>query len=835
MNFTKIYLLFFIFTKLSRFDCLSYNPNNYFSNIIRSVSTLDTIENYNISLFYGFGTFTDLVTNFTHTYETGGIVEFLPTRSLVIDRLFNIDQLLSLTQIQKIELLTLVNIKGIDIDQTAFFHQSQIAKLKCPMTLNVHFSKLDIYQNDRIVNECNLNVYKNSQSFLKPFFYIYFIKVTYPDRLCPLIFRNSFLTEIYFGDISNSFLISNRLIFSDLNFDSTETFEMYLNYFYSASFDFYKENLTHSILNKNLFKNIYQLNIFGILTDIEVDLFKSFDKLKYLDISISNFKDFFNRGNEWMKFLNKKVNVDLTDASSVLSNKDNVFMLKFRYERAFVSFDSIYDYPDEDLCLFKDFPHQNLVYPILLPGKLIKCTCTLIWLKFFSHLYEPLLNETFNYINDDNLFNENQNRNNEYKFCKKASDFSICDISTRLDNCKIEKLEKKENTFDMFRLDNDNDVYYFLKWLQLILLIILQPIFGGIGIINNLIVIITIKNKKHRHNFKDPMYNHIIINASFNIIYCSILILNILNTCLSFESKIFCSKIFQENSTQVFKIVVIHFLGNVFRLCSNFSYLYFSFCRFVLVSMYKDSNFLKKITQVNQKRYIFLLFFIACLLSSFRIFQYELNVERNPRKDFPFETRNEYFCQNKLNSFQCYLFNSFKILNRFLNDILCVVLNIFIDLFLFKNYNLHLRNKVALTRRRIRLDLDFHKDIKKKKKNLNRMIMLNGFIYIVSHIPEFLSSILLIVFSKKISHFCFLRSISCDILNEEMAFFSLISIVTQLYIFSMFDRNFRNSLKELKSMLILTVKLRHKNVPTINVPAYRFINLGRLFGDGLIT
>jgi hypothetical protein len=835
MKLFKRYLFLAILSELNGYwiICLSdcqFNPNQYFSNHVHKVSTVKAIRSYNISLFSNFNQFSDLLSDCNQNYETSDIVEFLPSKPILIDGSFKIEKVLNVSQILEIHTFTLVNIKGVDIQKNAFFHQSQIKIYD--ITLNLHFSNLEIYQSGSAVSEseCSLNVYNNSDSFLKPFLFIYFNKVMYPEKLCPLIFRSSFVAELHFADINNAFLIKNQLQFSDINHDNIKTLDIGVNMLYALGFDFYNENLTSTILNKYLFKNISNLKIYGVLLGIENKLFENFAILKNIDIVISNFEEFFNGDTSWMKYLNYQVKVDLSNSSEIAANIDKMFRLRFRYEREFVSFDSIYEYPSEDLCLFKNFPHQNLVYPILIPGKVIECSCTLKWLKLYRNLYSDIKDTSDYDINyDENLLNKPYY---EYKFCLETFDWLKCNISQRLNDCKLQNTKKEAR---IFRFDNDNNVYYFLKWLQLILLVILQPILGAIGQINNILVIMTILNKKHRHDFKDPMYSHILINATFNIIYCSVLMLNLVNTCLSFRSTIFCSTIFQEDSTQLFKIIVIHFLGNVFRMCSNLSYLFFSFRRLVLVSMYKESSIFNRMTQINLKLYTFLIITFCSILSLFRIFQYDINFDRNPRKDFPFETRDEFFCQNKLNAIQCIFFNSFKILNRFLNDILSVILNVIIDFCLFKNFNLHLKEKVALTRRNIYLDLDFHKDIKKKKKNLNRMILLNGFIYILSHIPEFLSSILLIVFSKKISHFCFVR-LSCDLVNEEMAIFSLISIVTQFYIFLMFDKNFRKSFIEIKARLFSINKhtLEKTASLSVNVPAHRFKNLGSLFGNGLI-
>ena len=62
--------------------------------------------------------------------------------------------------------------------------------------------------------------------------------------------------------------------------------------------------------------------------------------------------------------------------------------MRFNYLKKEVSFDPIYEYPDEDVCLFKEFPHEHLVLPLIVSGKQLNCTCTLMWLQLNSHIYE---------------------------------------------------------------------------------------------------------------------------------------------------------------------------------------------------------------------------------------------------------------------------------------------------------------------------------------------------------------------------------------------------------------------------------------------------------------
>ena len=94
-----------------------------------------------------------------------------------------------------------------------------------------------------------------------------------------------------------------------------------------------------------------------------------------------NYREFYNKGNKWMKCLNKKVKVNLSDANEVDGMiNEHYSVIRFQHRKNVSIINEIYEYPDEDFCLFQHFPHDHLVYPMLVPGKKIKCSCTVLWL-----------------------------------------------------------------------------------------------------------------------------------------------------------------------------------------------------------------------------------------------------------------------------------------------------------------------------------------------------------------------------------------------------------------------------------------------------------------------
>ena len=227
-------------------------------------------EQYNLSLFSHFNTFSELLLDCNQTYEITEYVKFLPNKPILIDDSFALEKLLSPTKISSIQLLQLASIVGIDLQYKSVFRQPD--KLK-PMNLNIFFSKLDIYSNGQLINktQCNLVTFNNLNNFFTPFLGVLFKKVAYPKSFCPLIFINTHVIKIRFGDISSTFIDHNRLKFADIQLD--RSIKINISF---VEFDLCYESLTQSLMPKNLFKNLFELTIYGIINYIESDLFKEF-------------------------------------------------------------------------------------------------------------------------------------------------------------------------------------------------------------------------------------------------------------------------------------------------------------------------------------------------------------------------------------------------------------------------------------------------------------------------------------------------------------------------------------------------------------------------------
>ena len=763
--------------------------NAFCHNISNQVKyEVDTVNNYKKVFFYNFKKMTDLlVSNCNQAYNipNASEIDFVPNQPILIDNSFTLDKLVNVRDIYSVSFIVLNRIKGLDVNTTHRVLENYLTRVNS-ISLGVFFSTIDTYFSNgskTSADDCNQRIFARKTNLYQPFSSIIFKTVIYPKNICPLVFKDTLANEFYFGDITNSYIIKNPLNFIKTN----ETKQ--LPYLAVILLDMYYEHLSAAILEPRLFAGIKELKVNHIVGGIHSDVFVPFKMLKYIDFDIDNLGTFFNQGTSWMRGLNADISVNLSNTKKVHQNLNKRMLIRFQ-RRLNVSFNHIYEYPEKDICLFRNFPHRHLVLPIIVPGKRLKCTCTLKWLQLYAHLYEPEIkiarDYAFNY--DKNNYQENYflvDRRKTFVYC---NDSFKCDFATIFNRCHpIVSAQSNK-----FRLDNDVDIYFVFKWIYFICVIILQPVLCLIGLINNSLVLLVIKNKRTRKLFKDPMYTHIGINAVFNLAYCTILLLSMVNICLSFNSSVFCSSVYQNNSAQYFKIVGVYFLGNVFKLCSNMSYLYFTFSRFVLISDLKATNPLKRIAHVHAVIYVGVLVSASGLLSTFKLFEYRPNKDWDERKEFPYEIQSELFCFFDDNSSNCRIFYVFKLVNKFLNDILCFVLNIFVDICLLKMFNRNIRHKQHFG---IRKD-NSETNTQKVKTNINRMIITNGVLYFVAHAPEFVSTLLLVIYSRRIKSIC-TEKITCDGLNDVAQLFTLISITSQLYVFFLYNKNFKTSMSDL--------------------------------------
>ena len=154
-------------------------------------------------------------------------------------------------------------------------------------------------------------------------------------------------------------------------------------------YDLEIERLDAKILNPSVFMNLKYLDIdYCLLGSIEDTVFASLKSLKRMTLTLTNFDKFMYSANtkNWMKSLNGDVRVNLNNKTDIELKKNEQFLLEFdnRYED-----DSAYAFEDSELCKFKDFPHDKLVFPRIFANKdNLPCSKTVKWLLKYYRNYK---------------------------------------------------------------------------------------------------------------------------------------------------------------------------------------------------------------------------------------------------------------------------------------------------------------------------------------------------------------------------------------------------------------------------------------------------------------
>ena len=361
--------------------------------------TINQIENNLVEyIFTNFKHFSDLIPDCNQAYSMFKLasVKFVPSKRIL---LYNEDTF-SLGKMFKpkrnLIALTFRNFIGFDLS-TELSTDAVRVESEMDYFLIFELFRLDFYLNETKLkaSQCNEETFWNLTSFLRYFYAAFFFKVAYPQEgLCPLVFtRNSRIKWLTFNNVINSLLIKNRLTFlnssSPFSKSSIESLDIQVTY----------ETLTSLVLNKHLFKNLKQLNVIEILIGIEQGLLSQFKLLNTLDLTLKNIRELLHEDTKWIGDLNAiriPSFIDLNNKFMVKKNIRNAFSIWFNtYHHFGYVFERVYDYPDEDLCLFKEFPHARLVFPILMPHKSIKCTCTIMWLQMFYGIYKEFSSYKF--------------------------------------------------------------------------------------------------------------------------------------------------------------------------------------------------------------------------------------------------------------------------------------------------------------------------------------------------------------------------------------------------------------------------------------------------------
>jgi len=697
------------------------------------------------------------------------------------------------------------NVYGFNENSREFTFEKEIALSKIYDEILVEFSNVvfEFYRQGNLVKseDCNRENFNAGANFFGRIRHILLTRnVFYNSKICPYVFMNTKLDRLDLCDISNSLIFMNRFEFLDINKTKINNRIRLINIL------IYQERLSLTNLNPFAFKTLKYLVIKGNLETFDEDLFEQFLEISLITVISDDLINFFHRGTKWLNSINKNLNVTYKNLRDLTRNIKRLVSVEIAVING-LYFNRFYTFPNEDICLFKNFPHSQLVLPLIVfdPAKFDSndCSCTLIWLQQYYKYY---------FSKDYSIYNENINIDLDYKDlflnetfvkCHRSEDvfnrkFNSCNFSKRFRKCDLMP------TLNTFQLNGIYSLRFMIKWFKYVIEVYFRTILCFIGLITNVLTIIVIRNKKHAKNFSNSMYKHICVNALFNVGYCLIYLLSLINICI-YQKTSFCSSIYRTEFAQYFYIYVILFLGNTFRLCCNISYIFFSISRFALSGTSNKSKLRKFFVKQKIKRFYFVIVILTLGFSSFLVFENKVNTLFQIFTGFDLDVRSnvydKIFCESdpsRETNFKmtpsfyvgCDIFKWFNLINHILNNVIFLIISVFVDIFMIRFSNEVIKEKKALNSPHLSEAIAY-------KTKLNKMIITNCTLFFLSRFPEFLATVIY-YFSKSIDlfNFCY-KAFDCTNIIEMAQAFHFISVGFQFFIFLKFDQNFRHSIHDL--------------------------------------
>lgn len=534
--------------------------------------------------------------------------------------------------------------------------------------------------------------------------------VNYKYPICPIFLRDAHITNLYLFNISNN---NKPRFLSSFDFDTTITNVFILN--------------SNFKLNSELMDNFYKINSLSIINSsvIEIDenIFVSFLYLKHFYIELEDFSDFIRKTeNKWLEYfggLNMESNLgDCSQIINVNINKPYLNILKFI---TFKDLSMNYIFPDEDICLFKYFPHKHLVFPIIHTKVNIKCSCTLIWLiqnwklkDYIESIYKNKENISMKTESIQDCFVDFESKRNKCYFEKK---FKSCQINITI----------QEFYFNCAPNKNYHSPKCILRFSDIILIFFV----GLFGLTSNSITLLVL----FKANFKETFYSYLSMQIFFELVSTILFFLNvIIYSPVDFYSFYFtnsdiCLLDYRLKNLELrsFKIYFMDFLiyssitGNVL---ANFLMV---LDRFLFISSNKSIEWFYKSKKIHKKLFlIIILFGLSLNINQLLVCVSPEDCLKNSSKIF--------------NSNWIYLFQD---LTFIFVSIGSLVINLFLINFI-REYNL-MKKKL----RSFKLSNCSEKSIKKTLT----MVILQCFTMVLSRIPDFMLSFYrLSIWNTKIEH-----------------------------------------------------------------------------------
>lgn len=639
-----------------------------------------------------------------------GFVILLPIYHIIFDKTIDFYNL----TINKLFSFEIYNFNGFKLGMDLFSNVHLC--LKCKNKIELSSTKFDFYIDEKIVNSnCDLldKINYNGVFFTK-------IKINSLNlnfnvifsKYCPLIFNNLKVDFFQLKYLSDTFVKRNILKFVDYNHSKSINTDIT-----SISLVGFYIKIDKDFLNKKVFYPVKIIAFHEIISFIDKETFSGLFNLKRVILNLLNLRKFMYTSYEWISNLNNQIHrpssIPFKDFLS--QNIENVFYLIFHIQGSF--------FIDEDLCLLKNFPHDNLVYPIVNYQKLVncndvRCICVLVWILKNTNYYSEYFNLKNEYSYDQIL-----DLSIDHLFINFNFNFSEYDLT-----CQFNETFNKCFNKSISSIDSLYSNYYEYRYLigeginifEYVTQIILYPLFCLIGLIMNIVAIRSLKNKRKEKDLSGNLFKYAFLNFVFNLINCTIMPLKLMNKCIV-PGGIYCSWISNYVFVQYIEIYVIRYFGSVLKFCCNISEISIALSRLIKVKQPKG-KFFNLFENFKSKYYILIVFLTSFFISFYKIIQYKIDYGYDGTTypiDKLFEDSSDY---NGID-FEDILVSVFLVINYFIASLLTFLSIILIDIYLLITVKLQNKKKLALNGESSKNFKNLENDCKKREET---RVEING-------------------------------------------------------------------------------------------------------------
>ena len=618
-------------------------------------------------------------------------------------------------------------------------------------------------------------------------------------NICPLVFKDTQIgiLQIY-GE--NSLYSRRRLKFSLDRYDDLNSKIDTIKIVYP------NVDLDFNLLHPSVFKNLFEIGIETVVNKIHPYLFQELNNVTLINLNLENMRSLFHKnGIEWIKNMNKDIDCNLSNRSEVFKYAvtKKVKFIQHGLDNRPLSPPLRDVFPDEDFCLYKDFPINQLVVIIRTtndetfndnddiielsrPRKYIGCTY--LWI---TRSYEKLI-----YVYDTDKAIRSILESDEYKSISK------CNFEKKLNLCNKSDFQYRH----IITFDEISDAVFTNK----VVINILSYILAILGLVSNILIIITISSKMNKADFKEyKQYDYLRLNSICN---CLILIIHMttwLNQCI-YPFQLFCPIIRKAVFMQYFKIIVQDVLMTTLRFMNSFTYIGFAFNRISLIG--KDHNKLVKfMCKISIKKFIGISLFISIGFSVIKFFEYDIN-HGSASETYPISY--EYSISNSYASNPNMVFFILNFISDLLNHFVLLLINLAIDIGMivklrqtlnerfenFKAYSTTAQQEKKKTDNETVLD------------NAISMVILNSSLNLLLKLPATLYSLIYLWYSYYLQHnvplvwenrtlerffkLIYIEGNFRGLLLKLSDFLYLLSISLQFFFYKHYDKKLNSAIKK---------------------------------------